>query len=81
MTSAIYSHTINTMLYLPDYPIRHAIAFRVRRRWRKPATSARSSNACRIGSLAPDLWMIWATGKAVGPEALIEATARALREF
>jgi hypothetical protein len=35
----------------------------------------------RIGSLAPDLWMIQATGKPVGPDALIEAAARALREF
>jgi hypothetical protein len=32
------------------------------------------------GSVAPDLWMIHATGKPVGPEALLGATERALGE-
>jgi hypothetical protein len=32
----------------------------------------------KMGRVTPDLWMENATGKAVGPEALLEATERAL---
>jgi len=31
-----------------------------------------------MGDVTPDLWMEHATGKPVGPEALLEATQRAL---
>jgi hypothetical protein len=34
----------------------------------------------RQGRLTPDLWMQGATGAPVGPEALLTATERALRE-
>jgi hypothetical protein len=34
----------------------------------------------RFGSVAPDLWMMHATGKPVGPEALLAAADRALAE-
>ena len=33
------------------------------------------------GNIAPDLWMQRATGAPVGPEALLEATERALQEL
>jgi len=79
---AIYSHMINNMLYLPDYPIGHMIAFQVKAQMEKAGNfGAEFERVSRIGSLAPDLWMIQATGKPVGPDALIEAAARALREF
>jgi hypothetical protein len=32
----------------------------------------------RLGNIAPDLWMKQATGKPVGPEALLAATETAL---
>ena len=31
-----------------------------------------------MGRVTPDLWMVNATGRPVGPEALLEATQRAL---
>jgi len=34
----------------------------------------------KFGSVTPDLWMINATGKPVGSEALLTATAKALAE-
>ena len=33
---------------------------------------------CLAGNIAPDLWMKNATGKPVGPEALLQATGDAL---
>jgi hypothetical protein len=35
----------------------------------------------KTGSVVPDLWMVQATGRPVGPEALLQATERALREL
>jgi len=32
----------------------------------------------KMGSVTPDLWMVHASGRPVGPEALLEATQRAL---
>jgi hypothetical protein len=34
--------------------------------------------AAKMGDVTPDLWMENATGKPVGPEALLEATQRAV---
>ena len=33
----------------------------------------------RLGRLTPDLWMQQATGRPVGPEAMLEAAAKALK--
>jgi hypothetical protein len=35
----------------------------------------------KTGSVAPDLWMKEATGAPVGPEALLDAAAKALPEI
>ena len=79
---AIYSHMINNMLYLPDYPIGHMIAFQVKAQMEKAGNfGAEFERVSRIGSVAPDLWMIQATGKPVGPEALMEAASQALKQF
>lgn len=79
---AVYSHMINNMLYLPDYPIGHMIAFQVKAQMEKAGNfGAEFERVSRIGSLAPDLWMIQATGKPVGPEALIAAAQAALQSL
>jgi hypothetical protein len=79
---AVYSHMINNMLYLPDYPIGHMIAFQVKAQMEKAGNfGSEFERVARIGSVAPDLWMIQATGKPVGPDALIEATSQALTRF
>jgi hypothetical protein len=79
---AVYSHMINNMLYLPDYPIGHMIAFQVKAQMEKAGNfGAEFERVSRIGSLAPDLWMIQATGKPVGPDALMDAASQALRLF
>jgi len=77
---AIYSHMINSFLYLPDYPIGHMIAFQVEAQMEKTGNfGAEFERVARLGSIAPDLWMVQATGKPVGPEALIEAATAALK--
>jgi hypothetical protein len=75
----IYSHMINSFLYLPDYPIGHMIAFQIQRQIDKTGNlGAEFERMARQGRLTPDLWMVRATGSPVGPAALLEATAEAL---
>jgi hypothetical protein len=88
---AVYSHMIDSFLYLPDYPIGHMIAFQIEEQMRKAGNTASSNGAgamanigpefermAKFGSVAPDLWMKHASGQPVSPQALLEATRRAL---
>lgn len=77
----IYSHMIDSFLYLPDYPIGHMIAFQINRQIEKSGNlGAEFERMATFGSVAPDLWMEHATGQPVGPGALLEATNEALAE-
>jgi hypothetical protein len=75
----IYSHMIDSFLYLPDYPIGHTIAFQIEEQMKKAgAIGPEFERMAKMGRITPDLWMERATGRPVGPEALLEATKRAL---
>ena len=76
---AVYSHMIDSFLYLPDYPIGHLIAFQIEEQMRKAgAIGPEFERMAKMGRVTPDLWMENATGRPVGAEALLEATERAL---
>jgi hypothetical protein len=78
---AVYSHMIDSILYLPDYPIGHLIAFQVEEQMKKAgAIGPEFERMAKFGDVTPDLWMINATGKPVGAEALLEATKQALAQ-
>jgi hypothetical protein len=78
---AIYSHIIHSFLYLPDYPLGHLIAFQVDAQVRRSGSvGPEFERMATAGRIVPDLWMKNATGSPVGAEALLEATARALRK-
>ena len=77
----IYSHMIDSFLYLPDYPVGHLIAFQIERHVEKAgAVGPEIERMARQGRLTPDLWMRGAVGAPVGPEALLQATKEALAE-
>lgn len=78
----IYSHMIHSYLYLPDYPIGHMIAFQIEEQMDRTGAPGREfERMAKIGRVTPDLWMIQATGKPVGPEALLAATRKALQNL
>jgi hypothetical protein len=82
MLLGIYSHMIDSFLYLPDYPIGHMIAFQIEEQMRKAGNvGAEFERMATMGRVTPDLWMEHASGKPVGPEALLEATQRALADI
>ncbi len=76
----IYSHMIHSFLYLPDYAIGHLIAFQIEHEIEKTGKLGETFERMAIqGRLTPDLWMRGATGRPVGPEALLDATGKALK--
>ena len=75
----IYSHMIDSMLYLPDYPIGHMIATQVEEKIEQSKNlGSEFERICLTGAVVPDLWMKEATGAPVGPEALLRQTEKAL---
>lgn len=75
----IYSHMIDSMLYLPDYPLGHLIAFQINRQMDKAGViGPEFVRMALIGDLTPDLWMAEATGEPVGAGALLTAVREAL---
>jgi hypothetical protein len=78
----VYSHMIHSFLYLPDYPMGHMIAFQIEERMKKAGKiGPEFERVCKIGNVAPDIWMTEATGSPVGPDALLNATEEALGEM
>jgi hypothetical protein len=78
----IYSHMIDSFMYLPDYPIGHMIAFQIEEQMRKAGSiGTEFERIAKMGTVTPDQWMINATGSPVGPGALLAATERALQQM
>jgi hypothetical protein len=75
----IYSHLIHSFLYVPDYAIGHMIAFQIEQQIEKTGQLGEEiERMASLGRLSPDLWMLRATGSEVGPQALLDAAAKAL---
>jgi hypothetical protein len=79
---AVYSHMIDSFMYLPDYPIGHLIGVQVEEQMKKVgAIGPEFERMATMGHVTPDMWMIHATGKPVGAEALLTATQQALTKL
>ena len=77
----VYSHMIDSFMYLPDYPIGHLIAFQIEEQMQKAGNiGTEFERMAKMGRVTPDLWMENATGQPVGAEALLSATQEALRQ-
>ncbi len=75
----VYSHMIDSFLYLPDYPIGHMIAFQIEEQMEKAGNIGKEfERMATVGSVIPDLWMKKATSAPVGAEALLAETKKAL---
>ncbi len=79
---AIYSHMIDSYMYLPDYPIGYLIANQIEEQIKKSGSVGKEvERMVKAGCIAPDLWMKNATGSPVNADAMLEATERALKEY
>jgi len=75
----IYSHMLAYPLYLAHYPLGHLIAFQLEEHFAGANMAREFERVCQQGRLVPDLWMQGAVGSKIGPEPLLQATARALQ--
>ncbi|MFM7200907.1 MAG: hypothetical protein ACKO6N_08970 [Myxococcota bacterium] len=76
---AIYSHMIDSRMYLPDYPIGHIISHQLEEHLERVADRGQElERILTLGTLAPDVWMEAATGQPVSEQPLLKATAYAL---
>jgi hypothetical protein len=76
----VYSHMVNLMMYLPDYPLGHLIAFQIEEQIRKGKSLGEEfERMTSYGSVAPDLWMEHAAGRPVSAQPLLRATEAALK--
>lgn len=75
----VYSHMIDSFLYLPDYPMGSFIANQIEAQMDKAgAIGPEFERMATFGRVAPDLWMKNATGAPVGAEALLGSAGNAL---
>ena len=80
----IYSHMIAYPLYLTDYPLGHLIAFQIEEQIDRATSSGKTTlgaeieRMCRVGAVAPDVWMKNAAGQPVSAAPLLRATQSAL---
>ena len=79
---AVYSHMIDSFLYLPDYPIGHIIAYQIEDQMKKAGNiGSEFERMATYGNVAPDVWMMNATGDNISPAAMLAGTERALAKI
>lgn len=76
---AIYSHMIDSGLYLPDYSLGHIISFQIERYLQGRNLGVEMERMCKLGMLTPDSWMRAAVGSPVSAEPLLEAAREAVK--
>jgi hypothetical protein len=79
---AIYSHIINSFLYIPDYAIGHLISHQIEEYLKgKEKIGPEIERMAKAGRITPDLWMKNGMGSPVSAQALLKATEKALKEY
>ena len=78
---AIYSHMIDSPLYLPNYPYGHIIEFQLEQQLKGKVVADEIQRIYPVGRLTPQNWMRHAVGSEVSTQPLLEAAAEALKEL
>ena len=81
---AVYSHMINSPMYLPNYPFGHIIEYQLESHLAQCRTKAEFASEIRriytLGRLTPQIWMQQAVGSEVSVDPLLEAVGRIVRK-
>ena len=78
---AIYSHMIDSPLYLPNYPYGHIIEFQLEQQLKGKVVADEIQRIYPVGRLTPQNWMRHAVGSEVSTQPLLTAAAQALEEL
>ncbi|HPC36597.1 MAG TPA: hypothetical protein P5268_08990 [Candidatus Marinimicrobia bacterium] len=76
---AIYSHMIDSGLYLPDYPLGHLISFQIEQYIKGKNLAREMERMCVQGRISPIYWMKGAVGAELSAEPMISAAYEALK--
>ncbi len=69
---AIYSHMINSPLYLANYPLGHIIEYQLEKFYAKKRWSDEVMRIYAIGNVTPQQWMLQAVGEKISTKAMLE---------
>lgn len=75
----VYSHMIESGMYLPDYSLGFIIMFQIEQYLKDKNLGAEMERMCRTGSITPDAWMQAAVGSPVSAQPLLNATREAVK--
>ena len=76
---AIYSHMIDSPLYLANYPYGHIIQFQLEQQLKGKSVAAEIERIYPAGRLTPQHWMRHAVGSEVSTQPLLDAASAALQ--
>ena len=76
---AIYSHTVNDPLYLPNYSYGHVIQFQIEEYLKGKNLTEELDRIFKQGRLTPQQWMMGAVGSKISTEPLLEALNEVLK--
>jgi hypothetical protein len=77
---AIYSHTVNDPLYLPNYSYGHVIQFQIEEYLKGKNLTAEIDRIYKQGHLTPQQWMMGAVGSKISTEPLLKALEEVLKK-
>jgi len=75
---AIYSHMIDSPLYLSNYPIGYLISFQVEGQMKGKSMADEMQRMYTQGRIIPQIWMNNSVGKDISAEPLLQAVRKAL---
>lgn len=75
---AVYSHMINSPMYLPNYAFGHLIHFQLEEHFKNNDFAPEVERIFSLGQLTPDEWMKKATGSSLSSQPLLDAATEAL---
>lgn len=76
---AIYSHILFCGMYIPDYALGHIISFQIRDYFRDQPLAEEMERMCKLGKIAPQLWMQQAIGAPISVEPMLKAAEEGLQ--
>ena len=81
---AVYSHMVNSPMYLPNYPFGHIIEYQLESHLAQCRNKSEFASEIRriytLGRLTPQIWMQQAVGSEVSVDPLLEAVGRIVRK-
>ncbi|MBN1996561.1 hypothetical protein JW935_03345 [candidate division KSB1 bacterium] len=76
----IYSHMIDSGLYLPDYSLGYIIMFQIEKYLLGKNLASEMERMCVVGAVTPEAWMQQAVGSAISAQPLLDAVQIAVEK-